>query len=161
MGTSKRWHIAQWGTLGWIETGIKLVALAIGIWAGAAALVRGGLALPAGAPLAQLIVMALMALGLVAAIGDRLIERESIAMGFVILNNLGHWGMVAYLAASPTSGLPLLAFAGLMLAGDLVKLYFLATTKFTVRGLPRWILFALTGAYVAGYVLELALALLS
>jgi hypothetical protein len=38
-----------------------------------------------------------LSLGLLVAIYDRILEREIIAMVFVILNNLGHWGITAAL----------------------------------------------------------------
>ena len=49
-------------------------------------------------------------------------------------------------------------FLSLMLAGDLVKMLFIAVHRdFTVRDVPRIVLYALTGVYVAGYALILAL----
>lgn len=77
----KRWHIAKWPPLAWLETGIKLIALVIGIAALAAALSAGEFSLPGGARLAQLIVMTLLSLGLVAAIFDRIAVRELVGGG--------------------------------------------------------------------------------
>ncbi len=149
----QRWHVTAWPPLAWLETAIKLVALAIGVFVFVNALDGGPFELPGGVALAQMVVLALLSLGLVAAIGDRLIEREIIAMAFVIVNNLGHWSMVLALGLGVT-GHAVALFATLMLAGDLVKLLFIATTRdFTVRDLPRIMLYALTGVYVAGYAL--------
>jgi hypothetical protein len=76
--------------------------------------------LPRGVRLAQFVIQAILSLGLVAAIFDRLIERELVAMVFVAFNNLGHWGVVAALASEPGPGSLLIAFCTLMLIGDLV-----------------------------------------
>jgi hypothetical protein len=157
----KEWYVADWSPLGWIETAIKAVALTLGIAAAVRALSGGGLALPGGLRLAQLVAQGLLSLGLVAAIFDRLAEREIVAMVFVIVNNLGHWGMALALASEVGPGRLLLGFAGLMLLGDLVKLGFLiGHPEFTVRDTPRAALYGLTLFYVVGYVLILILELL-
>jgi hypothetical protein len=113
--------------------------------------------LPSGLRLAQLVILAFLSLGLVAAIFDRLVEREIVAMVFVILNNLGHWGMVVAMASKPGPGALLTAFAGLMLAGDVVKLVFLRIHDHSVRDTPRAVLYGLTLVYVAGYLVILLL----
>jgi len=76
-------------------------------------------------------------------------------MAFAILNNIGHWGMLYALTRTPGPGWLLALFAGLMLAGDLVKLAFLKTSDFTVRDTPKAALYGLTGFCVAGYALIL------
>ncbi len=157
--STRRWHVAQWSPLAWLETAIKLVAIVLGIVALVQALSAGSLALPGGLRLAQLVILGFLSLGLVAAIFDRLAEREIVAMAFVVLNNLGHWGMVWALASEPGPGALLLAFCALMMAGDLVKLAFLKVPDFTVRDTPRVVLFGLTSAYVVGYLVILLLEL--
>lgn len=158
--SSTGWHVAQWPPLAWLETLIKLIALVIGMLALVHSLSAGEFALPSGLRLAQLIVMAILSLGLVAAIFDRLAEREIVAMLFVILNNLGHWGMVVALASEQGPGSRLVAFAALMLVGDLVKLVFLKVHDFQVRDTPRAVLYRLTLFYVVGYALLLILEFL-
>lgn len=129
--TTKGWHVDRWPPLAWLQTAIKLAAIILGIVAGVLVLSSGTLALPAGLRLAQLIILVILSLGLVAAILDRLAGREIVAMVFALLNNLGHWGMVISLATSPGLGWMLPAFAALMLLGDLVKLVFLKIHDFT------------------------------
>jgi uncharacterized membrane protein YkgB len=158
---TREWHVAEWSPLAWLETGIKAIALMLGIVAAVRALVGGGLAFPSGFRLAQLIVQGLLSLGLIAAIFDRLAEREIVAMVFVIINSVGHWGMLLALASQVGPDRLLLGFAGLMLLGDLVKLGFLMThPEFTVRDTPRAALYGLTLFYVVGYVLILIFELL-
>lgn len=155
----RQWHVAPWPPLAWLETGIKLVAIALGVLALVQALNAGSFALPAGVRLVQLAVLALLSLGLAVAILDRYIEHELVAMAFVILNNLGHWGMVVALASIPGPGVLLPLFAGLMLAGDLVKVVFLRVHDFSVRDTPRVALYGLTLVYVVGYLAILLLEL--
>lgn len=156
--TSRGWHLGTWGSLGWAETALKLAAAGVAIaallvalggsidWAGPA---RGG----------QVGVLAALAIGLTFAIVDRVIEREIIAFAFILVNVAAHWAMVVAVEISTDIGALVVTFAALILAGDLVKLRFLAASGFTVRDLPRGLLFALTGIYAAGYVLILVLAL--
>lgn len=157
----KAWRVFPWPPLAWVETIIKLVAFGFGIAALVQALSAGTFGLPGDLHLVQLIVLFVLSLGLVAAIFDRLAEREIVAMAFVILNNVAHWGMVVALLFQPGPGWLLLAFASLMLVGDLVKLVFLRVhTEFSVRDTPRIALYGLTGAYVVGYLIILLLELI-
>jgi hypothetical protein len=160
ISSAKRWYVAQWPPLAWLETVIKLAAIAAGTLALVRAWSGGTMALPGGLRLVQLIVLAFLSLGLVAAILDRLAEREIVAMVFVILNNLGHWGIVVALATRPGPGALLPIFAGLMLLGDAVKLVFLRVHDFAVRDTPPAVLFGLTSVYVVGYLVILLLEVL-
>jgi hypothetical protein len=158
--TTKEWHVGHWPPLAWVETAIKAAALVIGIYALFVSLSAPSFAVPGGLRLVQFVVLGFLSLGLVAAIFDRLTEREVVAMVFVVFNNLGHWGMVAALASKAGPGSLLVAFCALMLIGDLVKLIFLKVHAFTVRDTPRSVLFGLTSIYGVGYAVVLGLELL-
>jgi hypothetical protein len=150
------WRVADPGPLGWAETALKAGAIGVGIAALLAATARP-IDAAEGARLAQEIVLAVLSLGLLAAIADRLVEREGIAMAFVLLNDAGHWCMTVAVARDPEVGAYLVAFSALMLAGDLVKLVWLARTGYRVRDLSPAVPFVLTGLYAAGYVALLLL----
>jgi hypothetical protein len=152
--------VARWPALARLETGVKLLALGMGLLALGQALETGVFGLPAGLRLVQFVILVVLSLGLVAAIFDRLAEREIVAMVFVLLNNLGHWGMVVALASEPGPGGLLVGFGLLMLAGDLIKLVFLKVHRFSVRDTPPVVLYGLTLFYVVGYLANLLLELL-
>ena len=154
----KSWRVGNWPALAWLETIIKLIALAIGIVSGITALVNANFSFPSGLLLVQLILLAILALGLLAAIFDRLADKEIVAMVFVVINNLGHWGMVLGILGSSAAMLPW--FAGLMLLGDLVKVVFIRVHKFTVREYGQRVLVRLTAVYITGYFLILLLELI-
>ncbi len=156
--TPKEWHIARWPLLAWIETAIKLIALGVAISTALASISQGSFQPPSGKSWVELIILVILSLGLLVAIYDRLLEREIIAMAFVILNNLGHWGMTASLLTIPRPNQSFLLFISLMLLGDLVKLVFLKTQDFKVRDTPKTVLYGLTSLYIVGY---LALAILA
>ncbi len=159
MSAPPAWHVGAWGPLGWLETVLKSAGIVVGIAALVATLGDPADG-PEGARLAQVVVLGLLALGLVAAIADRLADREIIGMVFIVTMNIGHDAMLIALLRDADLGGHLLAFAGLMLAGDLVKLVFLRTTGFTVRSVPPAAVYGLVGAYAVAYaaliVIELA-----
>jgi hypothetical protein len=150
------WYVARWPLLAWAETMIKLAALATGVMA-LVSVLDDTFALPEGARLVQFGLMIVLSAGLVFAILDRFIEREVVAMLFVIANNIGHWCMVAALASDGLDGSLVVVFGTLMLVGDLVKLAFIRHHRFTVRDVPPVVIYGLTLGYVGGYALLLLL----
>ena len=98
-------------------------------------------------------------MGLVAAIFDRIKSREIIAMAFVILNNIGHWGMLVAVTGEPGPGWKLVAFCSLFLCGDLVKILFIKVHNFSVRDTSQSVLYGLT-VYVIGYAVLLIVELI-
>ena len=163
--SAKRWYVGRWPPLAWLVGVIKGVAIAIGIAAHVRARAVGvlwrpemlGVWHPEPVVLAQGIILVILSLGLVIAVLDRLRSREVLAIVFLLLNNLGHWGMVMALAFKPGPGWRLPAFAGLMLVGDLVKLVSLQIHGCTVPGISLAVLNRSTAAYAAGYSLILVL----
>jgi len=156
--TTARWHVARWSAPAWAETGIKLAAVGVALRA------LGG-ASPAdywtGPALATFGILALLSLGLLAAIWDRLVEREVVAAVFVVLNNVGHWSALARLAGTRSLTASLGAFTALMLAGDLIKVITIRKEGIAVRGASSNVLVALTSLYAAGYAAILVLHLVS
>lgn len=147
--------MGDWGLLGWLETAIKWAALSLGI--GALVGTLGDRADgPSGARLAQVVILAVLTAGLVAGIADRLIDREIVGIVFVPAMAAGHLCMAVALARAEIDE-ALVVFCALMLAGEAVKLAFLATSGFRVRALPPAAVYGLTWAYAAGYAAVLAL----
>jgi hypothetical protein len=155
----RQWYVAKYPALAWIETVIKASAMVIGIAALVAALGKGAYALPTGVRLVELIVMAILSVGLLAAIFDRILDREIVAMIFVLFNNLAHWGIVASLLFLQEANPYLVPFCALMAVGDMVKTIFLKAHSFQVRDIPQFILFGLTATYLLGYTIVLTLEL--
>jgi hypothetical protein len=100
-----------------------------------------------------LVLIGIATLGLLAAIGDRLLEYEIVAMVFVVFNNFAHLALLAGLVTTAGPGRLLTAFAVLMLCGELVKIRFLHSTGFTVRNTPASTVIGLTAAYALVYAL--------
>ncbi len=148
------WHVGEYGPLGWAETGVKAVAFVCAYIAFAHALDRP-LHSPSGIRIFELALLGVAELGLIAAIGDRLIEREITAMVFVVFNNLAHLGLLYALLAVPGPGGILSVFCLLMLGGELTKLVWLRTTEFTVREVGPLVVQGLVAAYAAIYAVAL------
>jgi hypothetical protein len=146
------WHVARWGPLGWIETGVKSLAF-LCAYVALASSITTGWSTPRGARVAELTLIGIATVGLMAAIGDRLLEREVIAMVFVCFNNLAHLALLVSLLTTDGPGRLLTAFALLMICGELVKIRFLHSTGFTVRTTPASVVIGLTAAYALVYAL--------
>lgn len=146
------WHVARWGTLGWIETGVKSLAF-LCAYVALASSITTGWSTPGGVRVAELVLIGIANAGLLAAIGDRLLEREIIAMVFVCFNNLAHLALLASLLTTAGPGNLLTAFAVLMTCGELIKIQFLRSTGYTVRNTPASIVIGLTAAYTFIYTL--------
>ena len=90
------WHVARWGPLGWIETGVKSCGFLCAYLALASSITTGW-STPRGVRVVELALIGTATVGLLAAIGDRLLEREIVAMVFVCFNNLAHLALLASL----------------------------------------------------------------
>lgn len=161
LDTPKRWHFANWSPLGWLETVIKLVAFAAAISGFINSLAKSEFVAPGGLRLIQVLVLGVLSLGLTLGIVDRYKQREIIAMIFILINNVAHWGMVIALLRLPGPGSALLIFAGLMLLGDLIKLYWLRRSGYTQDGYSPALMYGLVGTYAVGYIIVLLLGLVT
>jgi hypothetical protein len=146
----RTWHVGTYEPLAWAETAVKAVAFVVAYIAFVQALQRT-LRSPDGIHIAELAFLGMAELGLLAAIGDRLIERELIAVGFVGFNNAAHLGVLYALLAVPGPGGLVSLFCLLMLTGEIVKIAWLRTTHFTVRELSALVVQGVVVAYASIY----------
>lgn len=149
------WHIGDYGRLGWAETVVKAAAFLCAYIAFAHALGRS-VHSPAGLRVAELALLGVGELGLLAAVGDRLIEREVGAMAFVVFNNAAHLGMLYSVLAVPGPGLLLTLFCALMACGESIKIVWLRTSGFTVRAAAPLLVQGLVAGYAVLYLAALA-----
>jgi hypothetical protein len=152
----RTWHVGTYEPLAWAETAIKAVAFVVAYIAFAQALGRT-LNSPDGIHIAELVFLGVAELGLLAAVGDRLIERELIAIGFVGFNNAAHLGMLYALFAVPGPGGLVSLFCLLMLTGEVVKIAWLRSTHFTVREISALVVQGLVVAYASLYLVALVI----
>lgn len=132
--TTKTWHIANWGVLGWLETGFKTLSIIIGFIAFSQTTTTGSiqiLDIPHGITIG---ILALMTLFVAIIILLRFSQREIISILFAIANTLGHAGILYFVIYMPTNSvLPFVFGIGYVL-GELVKQRFLTTTGYTEMG---------------------------
>jgi hypothetical protein len=148
------WHVGEYHPLAWTETAAKAVAFVIAYIAFVHALDRG-LHSPSGIRIAELLLLGVAELGILVAIVDRVIERELIAVGFVVLNNAAHASMLYALFAIPGPGGLLSLFCAFMLAGELIKWRWLHETRPPMRQLTLMAAQAFVVAYAALYLVAL------
>ena len=146
------WHVARWGPLGWIETGVKSCAF-LCAYVGAGIVDHDRMVDPPRSQSCRAGADRHRHRRALAAIGDRLLEREIVAMVFVCFNNFAHLALLASLLTTAGPGHLLTAFAVLMTCGELVKIQFLRSTGFTVRNAPASTVIGLTAAYALVYAL--------
>ncbi|MBI1256056.1 MAG: hypothetical protein GC204_01170 [Chloroflexi bacterium] len=152
------WHTAQWGTWGWGETILKLIAIAAGIVAffqSAGDFVIGG-----NPHLAAVIVIALAALASVGQVGIRFMQKEIISLIFAVLNLLGHFGLLIALLRVPTDLTLALVFGVFYVLGQLTKLQFLRVTGYTEGGANTSAMLRVTGVITVIYIVFTVLLLL-
>jgi len=147
---SNGWYIHNWTFLGWVETGVKSIAIIIGIWAFYLSRDSQVWIIPSGNRLIQLIILGILSLGIFFAIFNRWQNKEIISMIFVFFNNTGHWGI--FIALIRNTGWFLLPyFALLMMLGDLTKILFLKQTNYTERNISPSLFVYATLVFVIGY----------
>ena len=128
------WHTEKWGTLGWVETGLKLLGIAVGLVALVRAFPLSTLVVSGHPHLAAVIVFALLTLGSIAVVALRFMQRETISMLFAVANTVGHVALLIALLYLPRhTRLPIL-FGVFYVLGQLVKHQFLRVSGYTESG---------------------------
>lgn len=127
------WHTANWGFLGWLETGFKLAALVVGFIAFAQA-GSGDLMLANHPRIVAVIVFALLTLVWIGTLVLRFQQREIISMIFGIVQALGHIALLVAILRAPTQNTLPAIFGVLYVVGELVKQRFLVTTGYSEGG---------------------------
>src|SRR5258705_2002855 len=92
--TNQSWHMAQWGTWGWLETIAKCVALIAGFIAYFNTIPGASFMLGGNPHLAAFIVLAVLTLASIAQVAIRFGQRDTISMGFAVLNLLEHLALL-------------------------------------------------------------------
>jgi hypothetical protein len=154
----RRWHRESWGPLGTAETLVKSAAF-LAAYVAFARSAGSGYAVPHGSVLAEVILLGIAELTLLAAIADRVMEREITAMVFIVCNTTAHLALIWALLTTEGAGSAVIVFAGLMLTGELVKIGFLVATGYTVRSHGTRLLVAGTSAFAGLYAVLAAVAL--
>ncbi|MBN1151892.1 MAG: hypothetical protein JXA58_01660 [Dehalococcoidia bacterium] len=157
-GGKKSWYVAPMAPLEKVETGLKVIAILIAAAVFLQTRGASGGTEVAGTLAIQTRIMRVMAIALAIAILDRLQQRELVSIAFVVFNDLAHWGVYFALASGVASAAGLVAYCALMMAGDITKIVFFATTEYTVRRVPKPLLLAGVAAFVVAYGVVLVLA---
>eukprot|EP01121_Diplochlamys_sp_Union-15-3_P019135 TRINITY_DN712_c0_g2_i1.p1 TRINITY_DN712_c0_g2~~TRINITY_DN712_c0_g2_i1.p1 ORF type:complete len:178 (-),score=25.26 TRINITY_DN712_c0_g2_i1:11-544(-) len=146
----------SYGVLGWIETFIKIIAIATGF---------ASLALYGAAPseyltarLVIIVAFGLLQLVYVAIIVCRILDGELFAIAFSIVQTLAHLAIfvVSIKSEEPDEVIFVYAFLGIL--GEFVKILFLFLKKkeeFSVKYLPRSVLWAISIVIAVLYIIIL------
>jgi len=152
----KDWRCQRYGPLGWMETVVKALAMGVGI-ASLQIYNRASRVLTAKR-LTQIVLMGLLGGVLLAAIVQRILDKELFALGFIIFQVVAHWIMVLILILSVDPGAYIFVYVFLMILGEFIKLCFLGLAEnIEVKFLTRPILFGISIGFVIFYIIILIL----
>lgn len=133
-GRTSQWHTAEWGAWGWLETILKLIAVFAGAVAFASTDASAPLRIGDNPHVIALALIALLALGSLAQVTIRFIQRETISFAFSLFNLAGHLAALVAVLRVPQPPTWVLLFGVFYLLGQLVKLQFLRVTGYTEGG---------------------------
>lgn len=133
---AKGWHVRNWGTWGWLETGAKLIGISAGLIAFTLTTPSNTMQVSeAGTPdIVAMGILGLLTLLLVFALVMRIGQREIISVAFAIANVLGHAGLLFYLLRTPDASMLPLIFGSAFVVGEGIKQRFLTATGYTENG---------------------------
>lgn len=132
--SSKKWHVANWGLLGWLETVVKLVGIGAASVGFIDSLSADKFILGDNPHLAAVILLLVFMPGLVVLLYWRFVQKEIISMAYTVLNVLGHVALLLGLLRQPDQEIYAVIFGATYVIGELVKQRFLATTGYTEAG---------------------------
>lgn len=155
--STQGWHVANWGTLGWLETGVKAVGIVAGLLAFAAS--SGDFVLGGNPNLAAVIICALFCLVTLGALFMRIRQQEIVSLVYAIFNALGHFGMLIALLRVPADQTLPLIFGIAYIVGELVKQRFLAVSGYTEGGQTTAAMINLSRGVAAFYLIFVVLIL--
>jgi hypothetical protein len=154
------WHVAQWGTLGWLETGVKLIGIIVAFIALSQALPNGALTVGGNPRLGAIIVLGLLTLIWIAPVPLRFQQQEIISMVFTILNLLGHIALLlALLYLLPDRTLAIV-FGVAYLIGEIVKRRWLMVSGYTESGRTAAQMAMVSNVFIVSYVLFIVFLLI-
>jgi len=129
------WHTSSdWGTWGWAETILKLIAIAAGILAFIRSIREGALSVSGNPHLAAIVLLVLLTLAAILQLSIRLQQKETISFIFAVLNLVGHVALLLALAHDPSPRTLPIVFGVFWLLGQLTKVQWLRVTGYTEGG---------------------------
>jgi len=139
-----------------METLVKLLAIGVGI---------ASLSIYLNQPLnylgtriTQMALMGIIAVVYLAAIAQRIRDKELFALGFIIVLNVGHIIMLLILVLSKDPGAFIFTYAFLMILGEFIKVCFLFLAEnIEVTWLSKNLLFIISGVFIIIYLIILIL----
>lgn len=160
MQANQGWHTAQWGTLGWVETILKLIGIGAGVLAFVNSDAAAALRIGDNPHLAAVILLGALTLGAAFQLFVRFGQKETISLSFAVLNLLGHLALLVALLRAPSDMTLAVIFGVMVVLGQVVKLQFLRSTGYTEGGATTGAMMGISAAQGATYLLLVILVLI-
>lgn len=132
--TAPSWHIAKWGFLGWLETGLKAIGIIAGLIALTQTVATGSIEIAGVGHGLTLVLLAIATLVTLIVFVFRITQREIISIIYALFNALGHLAMLYHVVNTPDSTILPIVFGISYVLGELVKQRFLVTSGYTEMG---------------------------
>lgn len=158
--SSKQWHVTNWGLLGWLETAVKGIGILLAFVAFVDSLGADKFIIGDNPHLAAVILLGLLALGMVAPLGLRYIQKEIISMAYAVFNFLGHAALFLALVRQPDQEIYAILFGAAYIIGEIIKQRFLTTTGYTEAGQSPKAMLNFSRGVIAAYALLIILVLI-
>lgn len=158
--SSKQWHVANWGLLGWLETAVKGIGILLAFVALVDSLGADKFIIGDNPHLAAVILLGLLTLGMVAPLFFRYIQKEIVSMAYAVFNFLGHAALLIGLLRQPDQELYVILFGAAYIIGEVVKQRFLTTTGYTEAGQSTKAMLNFSRGVMAAYALLIILVLI-
>ena len=160
-GKPQGFYIGSWGTWGWIETILKVIAAGFGIAAFAATSGAGDFIIGGSPELLALLLMAGLTTNPLISLGLRIAQKEIISIIFTVVSLIGHVALLIALARDPLNARGYgIAFGVFYTLGELAKMRFLQVSGYTEFGFNSGTMVIGVRAVVAAYALLTILLLL-
>jgi len=152
----KDWRCQRYGPLGWLETLVKAFAIGVGI--ASLSIYKNVPRVLRAKRITQIVFMGIIGGVFLAAIVQRVLDKELFALGFMIVQFFGHWIMTIILILSDDPGSFIFVYVILMICGEFIKLCFLGLAEnIDVKYLNRPILFGISIFFVVLYIIIMIL----
>jgi len=111
-----------------------------------------------GTRITQMALMGIVGVVYLAAVAQRIRDKELFALGFIVVLNVGHIIMLLILILSIDPGAFIFTYAFLMILGEFIKVCFLFLAEnIEVTWLSKNLLFVISGVFIIIYLIILIL----
>jgi len=152
----KDWRCQRYGPLGIMETVVKILAIGVGV--ASLSIYNHNPKIYPSKLIGQIVFQGIIGFMYLLLIVQRILDKELFALGFIIIQNVGHWILFLVMFLSVDAGAFIFTYVFLMILGEFIKVCFLFLAEnIEVKFFTKPILFGISGAFILFYIIILIL----